>query len=374
MRPSIPAPGETRTDSFSDRRHPVSTGRPGRGRRVVVARGVGSSNAFRATAPHRARHRAARAAADHRRAIAVIRPERVPTDLVPLRVVVRDAQGRGAADARHADRAAGKGFTLRDATAFNVQFLRGRPILIDTLSFERAEPGAPWIAYRQFCEHFLAPLALMSHRDVRLGLLLRDHVDGVPLDLAARAPARSDALEPGTGRACSRHARAQRRYAGAAEEASAATKKGDRLARRARQALLDSLRRTVAKLDWKPEGTEWADYAENTSYGDAGAAAKDELVGRFLAEAAGGEVVWDLGANTGRFSRIAAGPPAGRRLGHRPGRRRANYRQVRRDGEEPDPAARPGPREPEPGSRLGERGAAVGGRSGRARDISSRSR
>jgi len=82
--------------------------------------------------------------------------------------------------------AAERGFTLRDATAYNVQFLRGRPILIDTLSFEAAEPGAPWIAYRQFCEQFLAPLALMAIRDVRLGLMLRDHVDGIPLDLAAR--------------------------------------------------------------------------------------------------------------------------------------------------------------------------------------------
>ena len=65
--------------------------------------------------------------------------------------------------------ASAAGFTLRDASAYNVQFRRGRPILIDTLSFEPAEPGTPWLAYRQFCEHFLAPLALMARRDVRLG-------------------------------------------------------------------------------------------------------------------------------------------------------------------------------------------------------------
>ena len=74
---------------------------------------------------------------------------------------------------------------LKDASAYNVQFARGRPILIDSLSFEVADLTEPWLAYRQFCEHFLAPLALMAHRDVRCGLMLRDFIDGIPLDLAA---------------------------------------------------------------------------------------------------------------------------------------------------------------------------------------------
>ena len=229
--------------------------------------------------------------------------------------------------------AAQRGFALRDATAYNVQFRRGRPILIDTLSFERPEPGAPWIAYRQFCEHFLAPLALMARRDVRLGLLLRDHIDGIPLDLAARLLPGRSRWNLGLGAHIHAHARAQGRYADAGTDAAAATKKAT-VSEFKQQALIDSLRRTIAKLEWTPEGTEWADYADNTSYGDAGTAAKEELVGRFLADA-GGAVVWDLGANTGRYSRIAAG------LGRDvvswdidPAAVERNYRQVRRDGDE----------------------------------------
>jgi SAM-dependent methyltransferase len=229
--------------------------------------------------------------------------------------------------------AAERGFTLRDATAYNVQFVRGRPILIDTLSFEWAEPGAPWIAYRQFCEQFLAPLALMAVRDVRLGLMLREHVDGIPLDLAARLLPGRTRWNLGLGAHIHAHARAQRRYAGMAEDAAAESRKATMSPLR-QQALLDSLRRTIQKLDWAPEGTEWADYAQNTSYGDAGTAAKDELVGRFLIDA-GGERVWDLGANTGRYSRIAAS------LGRDvvawdidPAAVERNYRQVRRNGEE----------------------------------------
>ncbi len=78
------------------------------------------------------------------------------------------------------------GFVLKDASAYNIQFDQGRPVFIDTLSFETYQEGAPWVAYRQFCQHFLAPLALMARIDVDLGKLLTTHIDCVPLSLASR--------------------------------------------------------------------------------------------------------------------------------------------------------------------------------------------
>jgi hypothetical protein len=71
-----------------------------------------------------------------------------------------------------------RGMTLKDSSAFNVQFHDGRPVLIDTLSFEM-DRELPWSGYRQFCEHFLAPLALMSLVDLRMGQLWRAGVGGV---------------------------------------------------------------------------------------------------------------------------------------------------------------------------------------------------
>ena len=78
------------------------------------------------------------------------------------------------------------GMTLKDASAYNIQFEHGRPVLIDTLSFEKYSEGAPWVAYRQFCQHFLSPLALMAKTDVSLSQLSRVFIDGVPLELASR--------------------------------------------------------------------------------------------------------------------------------------------------------------------------------------------
>ena len=89
----------------------------------------------------------------------------------------------------------------------------GRPILIDTLSLEPREEGAPWLAYRQFCEHFLVPLLLMSRVDIGCGSLLRAHLDGIPLELGSRLLPRRSWLRPGTLMHVHLHAAAQRRYA-----------------------------------------------------------------------------------------------------------------------------------------------------------------
>ena len=86
---------------------------------------------------------------------------------------------------------------LKDASAYNIQFLRGKPVLIDTLSFDPYQEGQAWEGYRQFCQHFLAPLALMALVDIRLGQLLRVHLDGIPLDLAARLLGAKAWLKPG---------------------------------------------------------------------------------------------------------------------------------------------------------------------------------
>ena len=71
--------------------------------------------------------------------------------------------------------------TLKDASAFNVQFHKGKPVFIDTLSFDHYEEGNPWVAYRQFCCHFLAPLALMANTTADLRRLSELFIDGIPL-------------------------------------------------------------------------------------------------------------------------------------------------------------------------------------------------
>ena len=194
-----------------------------------------------------------------------------------------------------------RGMTLKDASAYNVTFLRGAPIFFDTLSFEACDDGVPWKAYRQFCQHFLAPLALMAFRDRRLGLLLRNHIDGVPLDMAAKLlPARAWLRFPLLLH-IRLHAASQKKYA------NRPAKPGDgvRVSRNARLGLLDSLTSAVEALKASRGGEGWKDYYEGTNYNDAAFASKRQIVGEFLDEFRP-ETVWDLGSNTGVFSRLAA--------------------------------------------------------------------
>ena len=147
-------------------------------------------------------------------AYAVIRPERVDFISYPYEWSFGQLQDAASLTLDIQERALARGFTLRDSSAYNVQFKGGRPVLIDTLSFEPATPGAPWIGYRQFCEHFLAPLALIAHRDARCGLMLRDFIDGIPLDFTAPLRPGRTRLRPGLLAHLHLHAGAQRRAQG----------------------------------------------------------------------------------------------------------------------------------------------------------------
>lgn len=195
-----------------------------------------------------------------------------------------------------------KGFSLKDCSAYNVQFDGAHPLFIDTLSFDEYVEGEPWVAYRQFCQHFLAPLALMARRDIRMSVLLRDFIDGIPLDLAARLLPRSTLLRPGLALHLHLHSKAQRRYQDTAQ-ADHKPRTGH-LSKKALKTLVDSLRQTITGLTWEPRGTTWADYYDHTSYSSDAFTHKKELVGTALDELKP-ESVWDLGANVGTFARIA---------------------------------------------------------------------
>ena len=76
---------------------------------------------------------------------------------------------------------------LKDATPYNIQLLFGKPVFIDTLSFEKYDERKPWIAYRQFCECFLYPLLLASYTGLEVHRIFMAYPDGVPANAVAEA-------------------------------------------------------------------------------------------------------------------------------------------------------------------------------------------
>jgi SAM-dependent methyltransferase len=232
----------------------------------------------------------------------ILRPEPLSFISYPYEWCFSQLQDAALLTLRIQKKAMEAGLSLKDASAYNVQFRDGDPIFIDTLSFERYQEGRPWVAYAQFCQHFLAPLALMSYTDVRLSKLLRAYLDGVPLDLASTLLPTRTYLKFSLLTHIHLHSRGQERYA----DTSSSEDLPDRhVGRNELLGIIDSLESAVKKLRWTPEGTEWSDYYQDVSYSDDAFDAKERFVSDVL-ESAQPESVWDLGANTGRFSRIAA--------------------------------------------------------------------
>jgi len=194
------------------------------------------------------------------------------------------------------------GMSLKDASAYNIQFVHGKAALIDTLSFDIYKEGQPWVAYRQFCQHFLAPLVLMAKTDIRLGQLLRVYIDGIPLDLASRLLPAHTKLNIGLAVHIHLHAKMQAKHAA---ESKKTLRQDKKLSKQSFYALIDSLANTVRKLNWDPEGTEWSNYYEITNYHEVAFQQKEKYVSEWVAEKQP-EQVWDLGANNGVFSRLSS--------------------------------------------------------------------
>ena len=265
------------------------------------------------------------------RAYRTILPEIIPFISYPYEWSFSQLQDAALTTLTIQERALDAGMSLKDASAYNIQFYQGKPLLIDTLSFEEYQTGKPWVAYRQFCQHFLAPLALMSFTDIRLSQLLRIYIDGIPLDLASELlPWRTRFNFPLLTH-IHFHASAQKRFAGEPIDPAAPRQKMSKLGL---MGIISSLKTAIMNLKWDPEGTSWVDYDRIHTYGADSWDHKKQLISSHLDQIQP-STVWDLGANTGEFSRIASQ----RRIPTLafdidPGAVERNYRQCREEGDQ----------------------------------------
>ena len=174
----------------------------------------------------------------------ILQPEELPFISYPYEWSFSQYKDAALATLAIVKKALEKGFSLKDASAYNIQFHGYRPTLIDTLSFEPYKEGEPWVAYRQFCQHFLGPLALMANTDIRLSQLLRIYIDGIPLDLASKLLPGSTRLNLGLNLHIHVHAAAQTRYA---DDNTAKAQNKGQVSKNAFAGLIDSLESTITR-------------------------------------------------------------------------------------------------------------------------------
>jgi ribosomal protein L11 methylase PrmA len=198
------------------------------------------------------------------------------------------------------------GCSLKDATAYNVQFVGGAPKFIDLPSFERAATLNIWYALGQFQRMFVYPLLLGRYLGWDPRSYFLPNLDGRSASQVARAFKGLQAYRPGILLDVTLPSLLERRSAGAGTAGkSAAAGRGPGSA----AAQIPNLKRLSNKLRSLADGYKpseaWVDYTRVCSYDDTAEAAKKTQVATFLQRIDASSVL-DLGANTGDYSYVAA--------------------------------------------------------------------
>ena len=197
-----------------------------------------------------------------------------------------------------------EGMILKDATPYNVQWVGSRPVFIDVPSFTRLEPGEVWVGYGQFCQMFLYPLILQAYKQIPFHPWMRGSIDGITPECCSRMISLRDFFRPGVLKDVYLHARLQSAFGGTSQDVRSDLLKAGFSAEMIKSNVR-RLRRLVQRLSWSCAGSEWSEYTCTNSYADA----DNDLKAAFVRNVVGSRnwrLVWDLGCNTGSYSRIAA--------------------------------------------------------------------
>jgi SAM-dependent methyltransferase len=232
----------------------------------------------------------------------VLEHERVPVVAYPYEwpfAMLRDA---AALQLEVLRAALDEGMSLKDGTAYNIQFFGSRPTFIDVGSFEPA--SGPWPGYRQFCQTMLFPLMVQAYLGVPFQPLLRGAVDGLePSDVAGMFSGLRR-LRRGVLRNVTLHSMLERRVSTGSEQVKTELRASG-FSTEVAKATAKNLAKLVAGLDVRRRGSTWSDYRDTCSYSDADAEAKRAFVCSALSVGDPG-LVLDLGANDGAYSLLAA--------------------------------------------------------------------
>jgi SAM-dependent methyltransferase len=194
--------------------------------------------------------------------------------------------------------------TMKDGTPFNIQWNGVTPVFIDVTTFVPWRHSEPWAGYRQFCQMCLFPLMLQANKGVPFQPWLRGRLEGIRADECRRLLSWRDWLRPGV----LTHVVAQSSLERQMGRSTRSVRNELHRSGLERQVIMTMVRRLgtlVDSLSWSPAASNWSEYATCNSYDEDGMRAKQAFVDAAVREKPR-DLVWDLGCNTGTFSKIAA--------------------------------------------------------------------
>ncbi len=239
--------------------------------------------------------------ANHKNNTLIIKPQKIPFISYPYEWSFGQLKDAALLTLEVQKVALQYGLQLKDASAYNIQFIGTKPVFIDTLSFEAVDPSLIWVGYKQFCQHFLAPLAIYAFCDPRMKNLLTSHIDGIPLDLATSLLPKRAYLSPSRFIHLWLHAYFQ----GKKESPSRPKLQKPVTSSASAFGLIESLKGGIRNLKRKKEKSVWDHYYQGDSYRNKDFKEKVSAITHVLSEIKP-TLLWDLGANDGFFTEIAA--------------------------------------------------------------------
>jgi hypothetical protein len=237
-------------------------------------------------------------------AAAVLEHERVPFVSYPYEWTFAMLRDAALLQLELLRRALVEDLTLKDSSSYNVQWRGVQPVFIDVGSFERLREGEPWAGYRQFCMLYLNPLLLQAYKGMDFRPWLRGSLAGIAPVEARRLLSFRDLFRRGVLTNVALHARLERKHSASERDVKTELRRAG-FRKELIVANVRRLEKLVRRLEWKSGTTEWSGYEATTSYDEADAARKEAFVREVVHSREWG-LVWDIGCNEGRHSRIAA--------------------------------------------------------------------
>ena len=186
-------------------------------------------------------------------------------------------------------------FTLKDASAFNITFHEGKPIFIDTLSFDFYKENNPWLAYKQFIMHFLGPLVLTKYFGQDYLKTLSQNLEGISLQKLSQMLPFKSYFSPTILTNIHLLAKYDKKYESDKKIVN------NNLSKSSQIILLDGLYDFISNLSVN-EKTEWDHYYNQINYDEAAYQFKKEVVKDWFLSIKGESLI-DIGGNDGTFSR-----------------------------------------------------------------------
>ena len=188
-------------------------------------------------------------------------------------------------------------FSLKDGSAFNVTFHKGKAVFIDTLSFDFYEENKPWRAYKQFITHFLGPLLLARYHGAQSLKLMSNFIDGIPVKVVASMLPFKTKLNPFLYSNIHLLAKFEDKHN---EDYDGETKVAT-LSKKAQLNIIKTLYDFIKKISLR-EYSEWGSYYNKTNYSEDAFNLKSDIINTWV-EGLQTKTLIDVGGNDGTFVR-----------------------------------------------------------------------